>query len=108
MQWLIFTFDITATFLHAIINPGDDPIFVWPPEESSPLNKLLWRLKRALYGLRTAPRAWQKCFAEELQKLGFRRLKSDGNIYVHMIFTIIIFVYVDDFMVFGELLHIQD
>ena len=36
MQWRIFTFDITTAFLHAILNPDDDPIFVWPPAEYLP------------------------------------------------------------------------
>ena len=33
MQWRIFTFDITTAFLHTILNPDDDPIFVLSPEE---------------------------------------------------------------------------
>ena len=51
---------------------------------------------------------WQKFFAEELQKLGFRRLMSDGNVYVHMVLTVIMLVFADDLMVFGVILHIQE
>ena len=69
-----FTFGITAALLHAILNPDDDPISALLPEEYFPLKKLVWRLTRAVYGFRAAPREWQKFFAEELQKLGFRRI----------------------------------
>ena len=56
MQCSICTFDITTAFLHALFNPDDDPIFGWPPEEYFPIKTLVWTLKRAVYGLRTAPR----------------------------------------------------
>jgi hypothetical protein len=48
MQWSLFTFDITIAFRHAILNPDDDPIFVWPPEEYFPNKTLVWQLKRAV------------------------------------------------------------
>ena len=41
-------------------------------------------LNKAVYGFRTAPREWETCFAEELHKMGFRRRKSDGHVYVRM------------------------
>ena len=34
--WSIFTYDITTAFLHALLDPNDDPIFVWPPVEYFP------------------------------------------------------------------------
>ena len=84
-QRSILSCDITTAFLHAILSPDDDPILVWPAEEYFPNRTLVWELKRAVYGLRIAPREWQNLFAEELQKLGFIRLTSDGNIYVHCV-----------------------
>ena len=75
-QWGIFTFDITTAFLHAIFNPDDLPIFDLPPEEYFLNQALVWKLKRAVYGLRTGPPEWQTFFAEEFQKWRFRRFKS--------------------------------
>ena len=56
MQRSIFTFDITTAFLHAIRNPDDDPIIVWPPEAYFPNKTPVWKHARAVYGLRTVPR----------------------------------------------------
>ena len=99
MQSRIFTFDITTACLLAILNQDDDPISVWPPEEYLQRKNLVWLLKRAVYGLNIC--------AEELQKFGFRRLKPNGVVYIHMTLTVIIIVYVDDQMVFGEPLPTQ-
>ena len=103
-----FTFDITTAFLHAILNPDDDPILVWPPAAYFSNTTLVWKLKAAVYGLRTAPREWQNCFAEAFQKLGFRRVNSDGNVCVHKDLIVIMLVYVDGLMVLGEMLQSTD
>ena len=42
---------------------------------------VLWRLKKAMYALRQAPKLWQEYFIEVMtSKLGFRRCKSDPNL----------------------------
>ena len=73
MSWCIFTFDITTAFLHASLDPNDDLIYVWPPVEYFPFREVIWKLKRAVYGLRAAPREWEDHFAEQLQAMGFKR-----------------------------------
>ena len=67
--------DVSTAFLHALMI---EEVFVWPPKEFYPEGKCLWRLKKAMYGLRQAPKLWQEHFAEVMTtKLGFRRCKSD-------------------------------
>ena len=39
------------------------------------------RLKKGLYGLRQAPRAWYKRIDSYLMKLGFTRSNDDPNLY---------------------------
>ena len=39
-------------------------VFVWPPKEFYPNGDCLWKLKKATYGLRQAPKLWQERFAE--------------------------------------------
>ena len=38
--------------------------------------------------------------------MGFRRLKSDSNVYVHGMLQVIVLAYFDDLMVFGDPSHI--
>ena len=86
-------------------------VFAFSVQRSSftfDITTLVWKLKAAVYGLRTAPREWQNCFAEAFQKLGFRRVNSDGNVCVHNDLIVIMLVYVDGLMVFGEMLQSTD
>ena len=61
----------------------------------------MWKLKRALYGLRNAPRLWQDHFASAMERNNFQRMKSDLNLYVHKAKGLYVLAYVDDLMFFG-------
>ena len=93
-------FDISTAFLHATLSSGD-PIYVWHPKEFYPDGGILWRLKKAMYCLRTAPRDWQLHVAQVLRELGFTRLQSDANVYINHIKKVIIYAYVDDLLTLG-------
>ena len=54
VQWSISTYDITTAFLHATHDPHAERLYVWPPEEYFPLKTVMWKLRRAIYGLRAA------------------------------------------------------
>ena len=85
-NWGITMGDVSTAFLHALMN---EEVFVWPPKEFYPEGNCLWRLKKAMYGLRQAP------------KLGFRRCKSDPNLYCHESGRLYVLAYVDDLLVVG-------
>jgi hypothetical protein len=56
------------------------------------------KLKKALYGLKKAPRAWFSRLEQYLQKQGYKRGTTNDNLYIkiedqNMIFVV---VYVDD------------
>ena len=73
--------DVSTAFLHAAVS-GE--VFIWPPKEFYPDGKCLWKLKKAMCGLRQAPKLWQEHFAEVVTpKLGFRRCKSDPSLCCH-------------------------
>ena len=64
----------------------------------------LWRVKRAVYGLKTSPREWQDCFAKTLTKnLGMTRSRIDANLFTKTIGNelVMILVYVDDLFILG-------
>ena len=58
--------------------------------------------QETMYGLRTAPRDWQLHFAQVMHSLGFTRLQSDANVYIHYVKCIIGYVYVDDLLLLGH------
>ena len=99
-NWTVSTLDISTAFLHALVT-GED-IFVIPPAEFYPEGGVCWKLRRALYGLKNAPRLWQDHFASVMKKNNFRRMKSDPNLYVHNTKRLYVLCYVDDLMVFGS------
>ena len=97
--WSVSTGDISTAFLHANVE-GD--FYVIPPLEFYPEGKTLWRLRKALYGLKHSPKLWQSHFASVMEKNNFRRMKSDPNLYVHNDKRLYVLAYVDDLMFFGS------
>ena len=90
---------MSTAFLHA--NWSGEEVFVWPPEEFYPGGGVVWRLKKALYGLKNSPRLWQDHFASVMNQLNFVRSKSDANLYRHEDNLVFILCYVDDLLLFG-------
>ena len=75
----------------------------WPPKEFYPNGDCLWKLKKAIYRLKQAPKLWQEHFAEVMtSKLGFRRCKSDPNLYCHESGKLYVLAYVDNLLAVGS------
>ena len=62
---------------------------------------LVCRLKKSIYVLKQAPRAWYAKMANFLLSLGFVRCKSDPNVYLQHIGNVlqVIVLYVDDILI---------
>ena len=56
--------DVSTAFLHATL---DYDVFVVPPKEYYPAGDVLWKLRKAMYGLRTALKVWQDHYAEVMR-----------------------------------------
>ena len=98
-NWGITPGDVSTAFLHAAMS-GE--VFVWPRKEFYPNGGCLWKLKKAMYGLRQAPKLWQEHFAEVMtSRMGFRRCKSDPNLYCHESGKLYVLAYIDDLLVVG-------
>ena len=77
-------------------------VFVWPPKEFYPNGDCLCKLKKAMHGLRQAPKLSQEHFAEVMtSRMGFRRCTSDPNLYCHESGRLYVLAYVDDLLVVG-------
>ena len=92
-------YDVSTAFLHADLA---ETVYVKQPEGHviPGKEKYVYRLKKAMYGLKNAPKAYSDFFMGVLAKLGFSQSKKDdclwtyrkGKHYVHYLF------HVDDIM----------
>ena len=60
-NWIARLVDVSTAFLHAPIAKDHDgkqrDVYLWPPKELCPQQDKIWRLKKAMYGLRSSPKA---------------------------------------------------
>ena len=99
-QWDVISLDISVAFTNA---PIQETIYVQPPPElyhDQP--HLLWRLKKAFYGLRSSPKLWADHLHGILKSpaINLKQLKVDRCVYIGD--RVAILVYVDDILVIGE------
>ena len=71
------TADFSVAFVHT---PITEEVFVEPPEANLPKDTV-WRLRRALSGLRCAAAAFQTYLGSLLEDVGFRRGMAAPSIY---------------------------
>ena len=77
-----------------------DLVYVSQPEKLDDGSGNVWRLRKALYGLKQAAREWHKVLAQLLRDLDFVRCHSDPALYVRKYGGCIIFIWVDDLLIF--------
>jgi hypothetical protein len=58
-------------------------VLIVPLKEFYPNQDYLWKLKKAMYGLKQAPPLWQSHFQSVMDKPGINRCKTDANLYCH-------------------------
>lgn len=63
----------------------------------------VYRLKKAVYGLRQAPRAWYTALKEFLVSIGFKNSRADASLFVlqHGSVFVYILIHVDDIIITG-------
>ena len=78
-----------------------------PGFESNIHPKVVCRLKKSLYDLQEAPRAWHSKITQYLHRIDFRMSKSDNSLYVRSDSSpIVIILYVNDLVIGAE--HLVD
>lgn len=65
---------------------------------------MVYRVHKALYGVKQTPRVWKKKIYRFLMKLGFNKCMIDYDVYVHEITLnmLLICMYVNDLLVIGS------
>jgi hypothetical protein len=101
-RWEVHHMDVKSAFLNGDLK---EEVYVAQPPGfviSGSENKVL-RLRKALYGLRQAPRAWNAKLDDTLVTLGFQRSGAEYGIYTRSRADrrLIIGVYVDDLIITG-------
>src|SRR5688500_2087707 len=79
----------------------EDLYMVQPPRYVEGGPRTVCHLRKSLYGLRQAPRAWYAKLKMELEKLGFKESVADAGLFIldkgdHKVFLM---VYVDDMLI---------
>ena len=101
--WRVDHLDVKSAFLNGELQ---EEVYVAQPEGYVVQGKesFVYKLHKALYGLRQAPRAWNTCLDKSLKNLGFMKCTQEQAVYIRgeIGANIIIGVYVDDLIVTGE------
>ncbi|EAU36855.1 predicted protein [Aspergillus terreus NIH2624] len=91
---LVAAFDLEAVQLDAVnafLNSQlDETVYVSPPPGLGPKNRV-FKLKKALYGLRRAPFLWQREIGETLKRLGLDPIPEDPCVYVNEFMILVIY-----------------
>ncbi|KAG7599393.1 Zinc finger CCHC-type [Arabidopsis suecica] len=105
--WEIHHLDVKTAFLHGELKEN---VYVYQLEgfEREESRNRVYKLNKALYGLRQAPRAWNNKLNHILLELQFVKCSKEPTVYRREVkeHVLIIAVYVDDIFVTGTSLDI--
>lgn len=93
----IFQMDAITAFLQSEL---EETIYMNQPEGYADSTKRVCLLKKSIYGLKQAGRQWNIKLNDVLKEFGLKRSDFDPCVYINASLTIIIAVYVDDFLIF--------
>jgi hypothetical protein len=103
MGWILHQMDVKTTFLNGAIK---EDVYIEKPQgfEVHSRDTHICILKKSLYGIKQAPRAWYARIDNYLITLGFSKSHADRNIYYKVVNNalVIILLYVDDLFLTGE------
>jgi hypothetical protein len=97
----IHQLDVTAAFLNGAL---EEEIYMQQPpgfEQGGP--RMVWRLHKAVYGLKQASRAWYTTLSTQLGELGFKVSAADAGLFIISSDggDVLLCVHVDDMLVAG-------
>ena len=83
MRMKLFQMDVKSAFLNGILS---EEVYVEQPKgfEDPKLPNDMYRLKKAFYGLKQAPKAWYERLTTYLLQKGFEREGVDRTLFIQM------------------------
>ena len=102
LGWKLHQMDVKTTFLNGVV---EEEVYVEQPLgfETHDWETHVCKLKKALYGLKEAPRTWYGRIDNFLMSLGFTKSKADPNLYSKVEDGMqVILLYVDDLFLTGD------
>ncbi|CAI7804242.1 unnamed protein product [Closterium sp. NIES-53] len=98
--WVVKQMDVTTAFLNGVL---EEEIFMAQPEGFDDGSGRVLRLKKALHGLKQAPRQWYLKLRGVLEEIGFTPSSADHSLFMlgegeQRSFMV---VYVDDILIFS-------
>ena len=90
--------DVETAFLNGKVKTE---VYVHQPKGYEDGTNRVYKLSKALYGLRESPRDWYECFDECITKVGFKRSNADLCLYKkgNENDEIYVLIYVDDLLI---------
>ncbi|MBW0498793.1 hypothetical protein O181_038508 [Austropuccinia psidii MF-1] len=99
LNWHTSSFDFVAAYLNA---PIDEELWIRPPEGMVIPKGHSCRLRKALYGTRQAGRCWWTHLRKSLETRGYSLSSYNNSVFFNKSTNIIIWLHVDDGVVFGK------
>lgn len=103
-DWVIYQLDVKSAFLHGVLN---EDVYIQQPKgyEVEGEEEKVYKLHKALYGLRQAPRAWFSRIEEYFIKEGFLKSPNEETLFLKANDQgniLMVSVYVDDLIYTGD------
>ncbi len=105
--WELHQVDVVAAYLQGTL---DEEIYMEVPEGVNVKGKegFVWKLKKAIYGLKQAGRQWKATLDAAMREFGFVKSNADDCLYILIEdgkIALLVLVYVDDMAIAGTERH---
>ncbi|KAL0368250.1 UNVERIFIED_CONTAM: Retrovirus-related Pol polyprotein from transposon RE2 [Sesamum calycinum] len=100
----MYQMDIKNAFLYGDLN---ETVYMEQPSgyvAQGEKQRMVCKLKKAIYGLKQSPRAWFDKFSRIIGEFGFSRCQADHSVFVQTTTSgmVVLAVYVDDILITGS------